>query len=47
MQKTAELIEMPFGWLTPVGPTNRVLDDSMGVEISPLEEAVFGGCLAH
>ena len=28
--KTAEPIEMPFGWLTRVGPKNHVLD---GVEI--------------
>ena len=28
--ETAELIEMPFGWVTQVGPRNHVLD---GVEI--------------
>jgi len=37
--KTAELIEMPFGGLTQVGPRNHVLDED---KISPWEEAILG-----
>jgi len=39
-RKTAELIEMPFGIGTWVGPGNHVLD---GVQIAPSEWAVFRG----
>jgi len=38
--KTAELIEMPFGLWTPVGPRNHVLD---GVQITLCKGAIFWG----
>ena len=37
--KTAQLIEMLFGWLTWVDPRNHVLD---GVEIPPTRMCNFG-----
>ena len=36
--KTAQLIEMPFRWLTRVGPRNQVLDC---VEISTSEQVIL------
>jgi len=41
--KTAEPIEMSFGWRTRVGPLNHVLD---GVEISHGKGQFFGGGLS-
>ena len=38
--KTAELIEMPFGLRTRVGPRNHVLD---AVETAPWEWAILKG----
>jgi len=38
--KKAELIKMPFGWLTRVGPKNHVLD---GVQIPPKKRGQFWG----
>jgi len=40
----AEWIEMPFGRLTHVVPTNHVLNSGTR---SPQEKAVFRGCPAH
>ena len=37
--KTAEPIEMPFGWVTQMGPRNCVLD---GVQMSHAQGAILG-----
>ena len=42
--KTAETIEMPFGFTAQVGAGNHVLD---GVQTFPSEEVIFGERRAH